>query len=413
LAPTARLSRPPLIKTKFCVPQRRASVVSRPRLFSLLTGGIQGALTLVCAPAGYGKTTLLTEWIGGLPATADKNVPTICWLSLDEGDNEPALFLGYLIEAFEKAKSKLGSQARAMLHSFPSPTFRATLGVLINDLQELSAPVCLVLDDYHFITNPTIHEGMAFFLDRLPAVVHVVIATRSDPPLPLAHLRARNQMVEIRADVLRFQPDEAAVFLNQTMNIPLSTADVMALETRTEGWISGLQMAALAMNSRSKQEGVSFSEFIQAFSGSHRYILDYLAEEVLDRQPGSVQHFLSWTSILGRLCASLCDAILAENSHSSQEMLETLDQSNLFLIALDDERKWYRYHQLFDDLLSARLRQSQPEVIPVLHLRASQWCEQKGFAAEAIQHAFSAQDYERAADLIERFGPPAWTLAIP
>jgi LuxR family transcriptional regulator, maltose regulon positive regulatory protein len=407
------LSQPPLIKTRFTVPPLRTSLVARPRLLDLLPADSLPALSLVCAPAGYGKTTLLVEWISSLLKTGASQPPLVCWLSLDEEHNDTAIFLNYLVAALANGSPQIGSEARTLLHTFPPPPLKAILGALINDLIELPVPICLVLDDYQFISNTAIHEGIGFFLDRLPPAVHMLIATRSDPPLPLARLRARNQLIEIRADALRFTPQEVAAFLNQVMNLPLTVEEITTLDSRTEGWIAGLQMAALAMRGRSTQGRPNFTQFIEAFSGSHRYILDYLAEEALNRQPAAVQRFLSRTSILDRMSAPLCDAVLAENEEPSQGVLEYLHQSNLFLIALDEERVWFRYHRLFADLLQARLRQSHPGIIPTLHLRASGWYEQNGNAVEAIQHAFLAQADERAAGLIEQYGPARWSSGDP
>jgi LuxR family maltose regulon positive regulatory protein len=388
----------------------RVSLVPRLRLLGLLSGDRAPALTLVCAPAGYGKTTLLTEWIASLQKSKDTQTSKVCWLSLDEGDNDPALFLNYLVAAFRSGNPQMDSseQTRAMLNSFPLPPLQAILGAIINELNDLTAPVHLVLDDYQCITNPMIHEGMTFFLDHLPSAVHLVIATRLDPPLTLARLRARNQLTEIRAAELRFTLDEIADFFIQIMKLPVSAEDISILETRTEGWIAGLQMAALSMQGRS-----DISQFIQVFSGSHRYILDYLAEEVLSRQSEDVRNFLLTTSILERLSGPLCDAILGEAQYNAQEILEYLDRSNLFLIALDDERTWFRYHHLFADLLRARLRQSQPARVTTLHLLASDWFDQNGFTAEAIQHSLAAADHERAANLIEQYGPVRWSAGDP
>jgi LuxR family maltose regulon positive regulatory protein len=379
-------------------------------LLGLLSGGSAQALTLVCAPAGYGKTTLLTEWIASLQKSKDTRISKVCWLSLDEGDNDPALFLNYLMASFRSGNPEMGTsvETRAMLNSFPLPPLQVILGALINELNDLTAPVHLVLDDYQCITNPIIHEGMSYFLDHLPPAVHLVIATRLDPPVTLARLRARNQLTEVRAAELRFTLDEIAAFLIQIMKLPVSAEDISALETRTEGWVAGLQMAALSMQGRS-----DISQFIQVFSGSHRYILDYLAEEVLNRQSEDVRNFLLTTSILERLSGPLCDAIIGEAQNNSQEILEYLDRSNLFLIALDDERTWFRYHHLFADLLRARLGQSQPALVPKLHLLASDWFDQNGFTAEAIQHSLAAADHERAANLIERYGPSRWSAGDP
>jgi len=406
LIPSSGYDHPPLIKTKLSPPQQRVSLVPRPRLLGRLSVGRVPALTLVCAPAGYGKTTLLTEWIDSSQKSKDTRSSKVCWLSLDEGDNDPALFLNYLIAAFRSGNPDV--EALAMLNSFPLPPLQVILGALINELNDLTTPIYLVLDDYQYITNPIIHEGMSYFLDHIPPTVHLVIATRVDPPFTLARLRARNQLTEIRAAELRFTLNEIADFFIEIMKVPVSAEDISTLETRTEGWIAGLQMAALSMQGRS-----GISQFIQVFSGSHRYILDYLAEEVLNHQSEDVRNFLLTTSILERLSGPLCDAIIGEAQYNSQEILEYLDRSNLFLIALDDERTWFRYHHLFADLLRARLGQSYPALVPKLHLLASNWLDQNGFTAEAIQHSLAAADHERAANLIERYGPFRWSAGDP
>jgi LuxR family transcriptional regulator, maltose regulon positive regulatory protein len=419
-----------LIKTKLSIPQRRRSLVLRPRLFSLLSQGISRSLTLICAPAGYGKTTLLVDWIDCLHQKEEKDHPSICWLSLDEEDNDPALFLNYFIAAWENNNLLQGEESRALLLTLPALPIRSVMGALVNDLSNFTAPIWFVLDDFQYITNQTIQEGIAFFLDHLPAHVHLVIATRSDPPLALARLRARNQLVEIRANDLRFTPNEAADFLNQSMQLPLSKEDISTLEVRTEGWIAGLQMAAVAMEGLSRQTGaepeavsqgipeparLDLTKFVQGFSGSHRYILDYLSEEALNRQPADVQRFLAWTSLLDRFCAPLCEALIDDPRIPSREMLAYLDKANMFLIELDTQATihgdqcWYRYHHLFTDLLRARLKQSQPAMIPQLHLRASIWFEQNGLVVEAVRHSLAAHDDERAAELIERYGPTRWS----
>lgn len=399
-------------------------------------------LTLVCASPGYGKTTLITEWIVSLQKTDADIRPSICWLSLDAGDNDPGLFLTYLVRAFENANAQLGKELRTMLESFPPPPFQTVLSVLINYLDDLAYPICLVLDDYQFITNRVIHEGLAYFLERLPATAHLIIATRSDPPLPLARLRARDQMVEIRADDLRFTAQEAAAFLNQVMGLALSPVDIVTLETRTEGWIAGLQMAAVAMCGLARQSASSpqktfanpatltqepqnFSQFIEGFSGTNRHILDYLLEEVLSSQPPEIQRFLLHTSILKRLTAPLCDAIMTNDDgskkgsedqssqldtpflHPSAVNLDYLEKANLFLVSLDEDRHWYRYHHLFADLLQARLYQTEPGLVARLLSRASEWCEQEGQVADAVAYALAAQDYQRAVVLIEGY----WHLA--
>ncbi len=446
MSPSFDQSQPLLIKTKLSAPQRRTDLVSRPHLRRLLEDGSKGKLTLICAPPGYGKTTLLTEWIASLQKAEASKLPILCWLSLDEQDNDPTLFSLYLVRAIEE-NIPLSGDASAILETFPPIPLQTFLSILINDLNDLDGPICLVLDDYQFITNHIIHEGIAYLLDHLPVPLHIMIATRSDPPFPLARLRARNQLVEIRADDLRFKQDEAAAFLTQVMNLPLSSGDIQALENRTEGWIAGLQMAAVAMRGLArqdnqavpgipKQEGLLFSEFIERFSGSHRYILDYMAEETINHLPEEVQHFLSWTSTLDRFCAPLCDAILEDPAISSREMLRYLDRANLFLIALDADTNsnssavetgsagergganeigecWYRYHHLFADLLRARLKQAQPGKTRELHLRASAWYEQNGSIVEAVQYSLLARDHEHSAELIGRYGPARWSQSDP
>ena len=387
--------REPLIKTKLSAPQLRASLVYRSRLHNMLEEGAGRALTLICAPAGYGKTTLLVEWIASLPK--DSSIPTVCWLSLDEGDNDPIRFLSYLLAALEKANVEMSAPAHTQLRAFPSPTLQVVLARLINRIEDLASPIHLVLDDYQFISNSEIHEVLTFLLDHLPANLHLVIATRSDPPLALHRLRARNQLMEIRAEALRFTPEEVAAFLNQVMQLSLSTEDISTLETRTEGWVTGLQMAALSILGRP-----DISQFIQSFSGSNRYILDYLAEEVLNRQPENIQRFLMLTSTLDRFCASLCAAVVEEGEAFSQNTLQNLESANLFLVALDDERQWYRYHHLFGELLQARIQHATPELIPNLHARASAWYEHHGWIDEAINHSIKARNWEGSARLVEQ-----------
>jgi LuxR family maltose regulon positive regulatory protein len=316
--------------------------------------------------------------------------------------------LTHIVASLERAKPGIGAEASAILSAFPPPPPQSILAILVNDLLVFALPINLVLDDYQFISTPAIHEGITFLLNHQPSNLHLVIATRSDPPIPLARLRARNQLLELRADDLRFSPQEAAAFLNQVMNLSLSAEEIATLENRTEGWIAGLQMAAVSMQGHS-----DISRFIQAFSGSHRYILDYLTGEALNGQPQDVQQFLLWTSILDRLCAPLCSELIGNTETLSQEILEYLDRTNLFLIALDEERCWFRYHHLFADLLRARLQQSQPDLLPELHIRATIWLEKNGFIPEAIQHAFSAHDNERAGELIERHGPTRWSYSDP
>jgi LuxR family maltose regulon positive regulatory protein len=347
----------------------------------------------VSAPAGFGKTTLLAEWLAAAPADGR----SVAWLSLDQRDNDPALFWTYLVAALKTAAPGVGASALSLLQP-PAPPSEAGLVPLLNDLDALSRDVVLVLDDYHVIDARDVQDGMAFLLEHLPPQIHLVIASRADPALPLARLRGRGELVEIRAADLRFTPGEAAAYLNEVMGLVLTAADVAALEGRTEGWIAALQLAALSMQGREDT-----AAFIAGFAGDDRYIVDYLAEEVLQRQPGHVQLFLLQTSILDRLSGPLCDAVTGQDGGKAK--LAALERGNLFLVPLDDRRRWYRYHQLFADVLQAHLRDEQPDEIPDLHRRASAWYEQNGEPSEAIRHALAAGDFERAADLVE--------LAIP
>jgi LuxR family maltose regulon positive regulatory protein len=395
-----------LIHTKLRLPFIRPGTVERPRLQEQIAQGLIGPLTLITSPAGFGKTTLVASCIAsiGMP---------VAWLSLDKDDNREGRFLSYLVAALQEADPTVGSEAAQLLAASQQALPDVVLTSLINDLDSAKAEIALVLDDYQYISSPSVHEEIAFFLNHCPKSLHMVIASRSDPPLPLARLRARGQTVELRADDLRFTEGEAAQFLNGVMGLRLDARSVTRLEERTEGWIAGLQMAALSMRDRQDVPG-----FIEGFSGTNRYILDYLMEEVLASQPPEIQHFLLRTSILERLTAPLCDEITeiqarkvegseesALSSPDSQSVLEYLERVNLFLTPLDDERIWYRYHHLFADLLRARLHQAQPDLVTRLHNQASAWLEQKGFITEAIRHLFAADEIGRAADLIERYGP--------
>jgi LuxR family maltose regulon positive regulatory protein len=383
----------PLLETKFYVPRSRRGLVPRPRLSKRLDRGTASKLTLVSAPAGFGKTTLLTEWLTAGPAgPGDERLAA--WLSLDRGDNDPASFWTYLIAALRTAASGVGETALTLLQAPRPPPIETVLTVLLNGLGGIAADIVLVLDDYHVIDARDVQDGMAFLLDHLPPGLHVVIASRADPALPLARWRARGELAEIRAADLRFTPDEAAAYLNEMMGLRLTARDVAALEGRTEGWIAALQLAALSMQGRDDVAG-----FIAGFTGDDRYVVDYLAEEVLQRQPDRVQAFLLQTSILGRLSGPLCDAVTGQGG--GKAMLEALDRGNLFLVPLDDRRRWYRYHHLFADVLQARLLDEQPGQVPDLHRRASAWYEQNGEQSVAISHALAAEDFERAADLVE------------
>jgi LuxR family maltose regulon positive regulatory protein len=395
----------PLLATKFYTPPPSPNLVHRPRLLELLDSGLSQPngfsrkLTLVSAPAGYGKTTLVAEWLyrWGL-AQADRvagkdQKTSVAWLSLDEEDNDPALFLSYLIAALKRVDEHIGGASLSILQSPQPLPAQIFLTTLINELAAITHPICLVLDDYHVIHTSPIHQHLTFLLDHLPPQLHLVILTREDPLLPLAQLRARGQVLEVRQDDLRFTAAESADFLQRVKGIPLTLDQVAALERQTEGWIAGLQLAALSMQGHADLPG-----FIQAFTGSSRFILDYLIEEVFKRQPAEVQDFLLKTSLLERLSAPLCDALVERSD--SQQLLEALEQANLFIVPLDLHRAWYRYHRLFAELLRHRLRVNRPELESKLHQRASRWFQDQGLLAEAIHHALAAQDWERAASLI-------------
>jgi LuxR family maltose regulon positive regulatory protein len=386
----------PLLATKLFIPPRRPSdsVVDRSRLADRLNATNGQRLTLISAPAGFGKTTLVSEWI----PYSERCVP---WLSLDANDNDPPRFWTYLIAAVQMLRPDLGANALALLEAPQPPPIETVLTLFLNDIAAFPDRFVLVLDDYHLIETPAIHSALTFLLDHLPPQMHVMITSRSDPPLPLARWRARRQLTEIRAADLRFTPDEAAAFLNRVMGLSLSADDIAALEKRTEGWIAGLQLAALSMQGHDDVEG-----FIRSFTGSHAYIVDYLAEEVVQRQAPDVQAFLLQTAILDRMCGAVCDAVLERTD--SQATLETLQHSNLFVISLDDERHWFRYHHLFADVLRARLRQTQPDLIQDHHRRASAWHEQNGMLSEAVSHALAAQDFDQASRLIEQKSRAMW-----
>src|SRR3954471_5430471 len=392
----------PLLETKFHVPRRGRGLVPRPRLIEGLSRRAESALTLVSAPAGFGKTTLLTEWLAAWLAAAPADGRSAAWLSLDPRDNDPALFLRDLVAALDAAVPGVGSNAVGLLQS-SRPATETVLTTLLNDLNAVANDVVLVLDDFHVIEAPDVQGGMTFLLEHLPPRIHLVIAARADPSLPLARLRGRGELVEVRAADLRFTPDEAAAYLNGVMGLALTPRDVEALEGRTEGWIAALQLAALSMQGRDDVAG-----FIAGFAGNDRYIVDYLAEEVLQRQPDHVRDFLLQTSILSRLNGSLCEAVSGQDG--GKAMLEALDRGNLFLVPLDDRRRWYRYHHLFADVLRARLLDEQPDRVRELHLRASDWYERNGERSEAIHHALAAPDFERAADLVELALPTLPTL---
>jgi len=383
-----------LLITKLYIPPARPKLVSRPHLIERLNAGLHGKLTLVSAPAGFGKTTLLSEWA--------RQVETpVAWLSLEKGDDDPERFLTYIIGALQTVHENVGEGALQMgrMPQPPSATpaardelerIETVLTSLINEIAAIPTALVLVLDDYHVIQDQLIHYGLTFLLDHLPPQMHIVVAGRVTPALPLARWRARGQLAELQADDLRFGPDEAAMFLTETMDLNLSPGDIERLETRTEGWVAGLQMAALAL------QGTALPDL----SGDARYIMDYLIQEVLDQQPQAVQSFLLQTAILERLSGSLCSAVTGNDQ--SQTMLQTLERRNLFIVPLDNRRRWYRYHHLFSELLRRRLeQQTHPHTIASLHRRAAVWYEHNALVPDAINHALAAQDFELAVRLIE------------
>lgn len=385
-----------LIRTKLRLPLARPGMIARPRLQARIAEGLRGPLTLVTAPAGFGKTTLVATCVAGC------GMP-VAWLSLDRDDNQAGRFLRYLVAAVHEADPEIGGEAAQLASAaFQAPP-EAVLTSLVNDLDAANGEMALVLDDYQFLNSPVVHEQVAFLLDHCPQTFHLVIATRSDPPLPLARLRARAQTVELRAADLSFTRLEAAQFLNDSMGLGLDADAVTLLAERTEGWIAGLQMAALALQRTLSTRGRDDADsFIQAFAGTNRFIMDFMLEEVLAREMEEVQTFLLQTSILTRLCGALCDAVTG--AAGGQAMLEGLERRNLFVVPLDDERRWYRYHHLFADLLQTRLQhQAGPERVAELRSRAAAWCEQDGQVAEAVNYALAAHDYPRAADLIARY----------
>ncbi|HMQ31051.1 MAG TPA: LuxR C-terminal-related transcriptional regulator [Chloroflexaceae bacterium] len=381
----------PLLSTKLYLPPPRPGVVRRARLFALLDEGLRCELTVVSAPAGFGKTTLLSDWLAhaGRPAA---------WLSLDGGERSPSRLLTYLIAALQCHVAGAGAAALAALRSAQPPPTEALLIMLLNDLAGLSLDVILVLDDYHTIDSPPVGALMALLIERLPPRLRLVIAGRADPDLPLARLRARHQLRELRAADLRFTADEAATFLRQSMGLAIAAPDVATLDQHTEGWAVGLQLAALALQGRPDPSG-----YIQTFSGGHRFVLDYLVSETLARQPEPVRRFLLSTSVLDRLSGPLCDAVTGEPG--GQATLAELDRGNLFVVALDDERHWYRYHHLFAEALRALLEVQRPDEAAALQRRAALWFDQHGLPHEAIRYALAAAAFEQAAELIERVWP--------
>jgi LuxR family transcriptional regulator, maltose regulon positive regulatory protein len=376
-----------LLATKLHLPRPRPGLVARPRLLQRLTEEMGRELVLVCTPAGFGKTTLLAEWVraGQRP---------VGWLSLDEADNDPARFWRHVAAALDPVRPGVAEPVAALLGPAPLASFEGPVTALVNELAELAGEVVLVLDDYHLIQAPAVHASVEFLLQHLPSSLRLVLASRADPPLPLARLRGRGQLAELREADLRFTAQEAGELLGATVGAELPEVAVAALGNRTEGWAAGLQLAALSLQGRS-----DIGAFVEGFSGSHRYVLDYLAEEVLDRQPPQLRTFLLETSVLERLCGPLCEAVTGQTD--SQQLLEQVERANLFLVPLDDVRGWWRYHHLFADLLRARLQQ-WAERVPELHRAAATWCERHGLADDAIRHARAAGDLPWAARLVEQ-----------
>ena len=408
----------PLLSTKLYIPSPRPNAVNRSRLLTRLDVGLFGRLTLVSAPAGFGKTTLVSAWVSGCGRP-------VAWLSLDAGDNDPTRFLTYLTAAVQTVAPGVGDGVLSALRSPQPPPLEAILIALVNEIAALPTPFILVLDDYHVIEAAAVGDALTFLIDHLPPPLHLVIATREDPPLALARLRARGQLTEVRAADLRFTVEEAAAFLRQVMGLTLSADAIAALEARTEGWIAGLQLAAISMHGHAD----NIDAFVHSFTGSHRFVMDYLVEEVLIQQPVAVQTFLLRTSILERMCASLCEAVVGDGATDGKATLAWLERANLFLVPLDDERRWYRYHHLFSDLLRQRLPKSLADhddavTIAALHRRASQWYEANDLLLEAYHHAVAANDVGRAAFLVEGNGMPLhfrgavkpvldWLTALP
>lgn len=400
----------PILTTKLYIPPPNPTLVRRSHLVEHLNQGVTRKLTIISAPAGFGKTTLLSEWF-------QQGSPTIAWLSLDESDNDLAIFLIYLITALQQIDPNIGRDILTTLQTSSMPPPETLLVMLINNIAGAGQEFILVLDDYHVIKEAAVHDALNFMLNHFPTGMHLVIAGRTDPPLQLSRMRVRDEITEIRTDDLRFTLTEAETFFNNLLDLDLSPADIAALDSRTEGWIASLQLAALSLQDRADKH-----EFVEAFSGSHRYVIDYLVEEVMAHQPDEIQEFLRQTSILDRFCAPLCDATLQIST--SRQTLQQLETTNLFLIPLDDNRHWYRYHHLFADFLQQQLRLQDSTSIADLHRRAAQWYETEGLVNEAIHHFLAATDYSQVVRLLEEHSMPTilqghvrsvegWLKALP
>ena len=410
----------PMLATKLYTPPLRPKRVLRPRLLERLNEGLHRKLTLISAPAGFGKTTLVSEWVASLraeipdagrtqSATLARQTFKVAWLSLDEADSDPARFLSYLVAALQTLDPTLGAGVSEAIQSPQPPTTEAIVATLLNDIVAIPEHFLLVLDDYHLIDAASVDQALFFLLEHLPPQVHLVVTTRENPRLPLARFRVRDQLTELRAADLRFTRAEAAAFLKQVMDLDLAAEDMSALAMRTEGWVAGLQLAALSM--RGREDGAAF---IRAFAGDNRFVVDYLVEEVLQHQPEHIRSFLLQTAMLDRLSAPLCDAVTGRND--GRALLDALERGNLFVVPLDDKRHWFRYHHLFADVLAAHMLHEQPAQVALLHQRASAWYADNGLPADAIRHALAAHDFARAAALIElawpamdgRFQAAAW-----
>ena len=376
-----------LLATKLHVPAIGAQLVHRAALLDALSAGRRRKLTLLSAPAGWGKTTLLAQW--ALGAGEDQRFG---WLSLDPSDNDPVWFWMYVVAALQKISPGVGIRALELLAMGADPV-QVVLPTLLNDLDTIASPMVLILDDYHLVVSRAVHEQLAFFISRLPANLHLVLATRSDPMLPLARLRASGELAEMRTDDLRFGAIEADHLLNDVLGLDLAHEDIQLLHRRTEGWAAGLYLAALSLAGRADT-----AAFIRTFAGDNRHIVDYLMAEVLDGQPPHLRSFLLRTSVLGRLSGPLCDAMLQTSGSAS--VLEKIERENLFVVPLDMSRHWYRYHQLFGELLRTELRRSEPDLVADLHRRAATWFETEGLIDEAVRHLVAGGDIARSADLI-------------
>lgn len=376
-----------LLNTKLNLPPVRASHVNRIELTRKLDKISDYKIALIVAPAGYGKTALVSEWIA-------QTSMRVVWFSIDAGDNDPVRFWDYVIAAIRTVHPDAGEQTLTLLHDPQALPIETILSTLINELSAFPDLLTLVLDDYHVIDSTSIHEGLAFLIEHMPPQMRLIMATRTDPPLPLARMRVRSQLLELRSADLRFSPPQIATFFTDVMGLKLTTDEVEVLDKRVEGWIAGLQLAGLALQGKHDT-----AEFIASFAGDHRYVLDYLGDEILDRQPDAIQQFLLQTSILERLNAELCDTVTGTTG--SRSVLDFLERHHFFVVALDEKRQWYRYHRLFADFLQHRLGLKYPDRVKQLHQRASIWFERNGLQSEAIGHALAAEDHERAAELVQ------------